>query len=62
MEVSFAPNNPSGGVCSMVMWQNKALQDAIRMAFQKSPREQIIKIDVTREGIRAYFEPRNTGA
>jgi hypothetical protein len=35
------------------------LQRAIRLAFNESPREEIYRIDVDRDGIKAYFKIRN---
>lgn len=57
MEFRYDPREPDSGTCSFAAWSNPALQEAIRRAFRESPRETITRIDVTRDGIRAYFEP-----
>lgn len=61
MQINFLPNNneKATGVCSVVRWTSRELQDAIRHAFHESPREQIVRIDIERDGITAYFEKRN---
>lgn len=56
MKVEFEPREPSSGCWSFASWSNDDLQAAIRKAFNESPRERIIRIDITRDGIRAYFE------
>jgi hypothetical protein len=61
MKVTFAPNNSDGptGTVSFASWDNRDLQDAIRKAFNESPRETIVEIIVERSGIKAVFEPKN---
>jgi len=60
MKIDFGPNEPRGsGVCSFVTWQNPALHEALRQCFNESPREELELVEVTREGLKAYFKTRN---
>lgn len=60
MKIDFCPHQPQGsGVCSFVTWENRDLQEALRRCFNESPREEIVLIEVTREGLKAYFNTRN---
>ena len=62
MKINYAPNDsqqkPSGAV-SVLHWENADLQAAIRRAFNESPRETIVQIDIDRYGIKAYFDKKN---
>lgn len=59
MKIEFCPNESGSGCCSFASWENSDLQAAIRKAFNESPREQIVKIEIDRQGIKAFFETRN---
>lgn len=57
MKINFAPNNYSPtGVVSFASWDNAELKEAIRKAFNESPRERITEIVIERDGIKAVFE------
>ena len=59
MKIKFLPSNYSPtGIVSFASWDNHDLQEAIRRAFNESPREQIVEIIIERDGIKAVFEPR----
>jgi hypothetical protein len=61
IEVRFAPveGSDKSGVVSFQSWNNQQLIDAIVRSFSTSPREQVYRIDIERDGIKAYFKPRN---
>ena len=57
MKIIFCPNESKmSGVVSYASWENRDLQDAIRRAFNVSPREEIVEIEIDRAGIKAKFE------
>lgn len=59
MKINFCPNNYSPcGVVSFASWENRDVQDAIRRAFNESPREEIVELVIERAGIKAVFETR----
>lgn len=61
MKVNFCPSNYQlSGVVSFASWNNPALIDAIRKAFNESPRERIEEIVIDRDGIKARFETVNS--
>ncbi len=61
MQINFCPNNNEKptGVCSVIRWTSNDFQNAIRQAFHESPCEYIVRIDIERDGITAYFEKKN---
>lgn len=59
MEIRFNPNDAVAGTCSFAAWSSHDLQNALRQAFHESPRGELYQIDVTPEGLRAYFVTRN---
>jgi len=59
MEVKWCPQESGSGVCSFAAWHNEDLQNAIRKAFNTSPREELVAIEIDRHGIKAFFEPLN---
>ena len=62
MLIEFCPENPSDrGLRSKIIWENRELQEAIARVFNTSPREEIIRLDITKHGITAHFETRNDG-
>lgn len=57
MKITFDPNNSSmTGTVSFASWHNEDLQAAIRRAFNESPRERIVEIEIDQNGIKAKFE------
>lgn len=61
MRYEFNPQESKlTGVVSFAHWSNADLQTAIRQAFHESPRERIVAIEITRDGIKALFEQTNT--
>lgn len=59
IKIDWCPSESGGGVCSFTSWENRDLQEAIRRAFNESPRERIVRIEIDRHGIKAFFEPSN---
>jgi len=60
MKIHFDPNNGAPtGVVSFASWENRDLQEALRKAFNESPREQITEIWINRDGIKAVFESKD---
>lgn len=59
MEVRFNPDRGDGGVCAFASWNNPDLHRAFCVAFNLRANEKLVRIDVTKEGIRAYFEQKN---
>jgi hypothetical protein len=59
MQIKFDPvDPPPSGVVSFLSWSHPELHAALRRAFDEGPREYIDRIDITRDGLRAHFEPR----
>jgi len=56
MRIKFQPPNYSpSGLVSFASWENHDLQEAIRRAFNESPREEIVELVIDRDGIKAVF-------
>ena len=62
MKITFDPHDEAktkSGIISRIAWENAELQAAIRKAFHESEREQIVTLEIDREGITAVFESLN---
>jgi hypothetical protein len=61
MKVAWCPseNERASGVASYASWENPDLQAAIEKAFNTSPRETITRVEINRDGIKAFFETKN---
>lgn len=55
MEVRFNPEGIEGGISSFVVWESISAERGIRNMFCAGECEILYKIDITPEGIRAYF-------
>lgn len=55
MEIRFNPNDAKCGVVSEASWGNPDVQKALRGIFGTRSDETLVMLDVTAEGLRAYF-------
>ena len=64
MKIVFNPTNNevTGGLKSYARWDSENFASALRSLFNAKATEKIVKVDITEEGISAYFEikPRNS--
>ncbi len=56
MVILFQADDAPSGTVSQISWSNPDLHIALRLAFKEnSSVEEIVRIDVTKEGLIAYF-------
>ena len=55
IKVNFNPEKSKSGLVSQISWQNSSVQEALRKIFKLRDNEEITEIDVTCDGITAYF-------
>lgn len=60
MKIEFCPNAKGSGTASYLSFTSAAFTEAIRQAFNESPREVITRIVIERDGITAFFETKNS--
>ncbi len=61
MKVVFNPTDKetAGGIKSVLRWNSADFLNGMREAFHVSTREKIVRLDITQDGIHAYFEPED---
>ena len=60
MEIKILPNNYDGpsGTVSYIRYKDSRFDEAMRVMFNASPREEITEVVLDRDGIKAKFEVR----
>lgn len=63
MKVEFCPQDKGSGCSrsgcsSFASWNNPEVIEAIRHIFHESPREQLVRCVVDKDGLTAFFELR----
>ncbi len=56
MQIIWNPTDTQGGTVSHIGWNNPDMQAAIRLAFHEKDFERITRVEVTCEGMKAFFE------
>ena len=56
MQIVFNPATTQGGTVSQLTWNNPDLHAAIRAAFACRDDERIVRVEVTAQGMKAFFE------
>lgn len=58
IKVSYNGKDHTSGVVSAMSWDDRDLKNALKKLFNCKENERIVGIDVTKTGIRAYFETK----
>jgi hypothetical protein len=54
--VIYEPEHSASGAASFLIWNNPDLHRALNQAFAVQENERIVRVEVTKQGIRAIVE------